>query len=221
MKKITFFALLLALTAGAVNAQKPIKATPLRQARPISNATVMHDSELIMTEKGVSKLVLGNKIRPESSMMPIYDHLEKGKELKNNQTLFLLMIKDKEVGQVIVDNNIITSLTISSPDVHLDNKIRRGMLLGEALGMDDVTANLVFDRRTKETNVVVKYREIRIVDFTVKDLSDKGLEKVKELEEAIAKKSVDKTEIENTIKLEPDDFNPDLRVTGFSVGKEF
>lgn len=221
MKKITAFALLLALTIGAVNAQKPQKASPIRQARPISSATVMHDNDLTMTEKGVSKLVLGNKIHPESSLMPIYEHMEKAKELKNNLTLYILMIKDKEVGQVILDKNIVTSLTISSPEVHLDNKIHRGMHLSEALGMEDVTANLVFNPSTKETNIVVKYHDIRIVDFTVKDLSDRGLEKVKELEDNMAKKSVDKTEIANTLKLEADDFNPELRITGFSIGKEF
>ena len=219
MKKITSIALLTVLLVGAAVAQKPVNRPISPMGRSINSMRIDKSADLVMNEKGLDKISLGSKFKPELSALPLYDHIEKAEESKKGENVIKLMAKDKEMGRVTVSDGVVSEIYLTSPDVHLENGIRRGMPMAEVLGMDEVTAELEYNPDNKEVMVVVKYHNISIECITEKDLSDQGLKKVSVLRKNIEKNEAGK-KASPVNRLKPDDINPELHVSGFKVTLE-
>lgn len=210
------------------NSKKQANTDPsVVQAEVEANAGV---KPFILTEDGVGSLKLKQPFKNMADTDErLYNKVKKEPYCDESSGMdficYTLYCDDVEVANFMLEKQLspIEELTVTSPYVSLENGVKIGMPLREALTKKGMKAMIMYDEMFDQGTVHIAYGKnlrINVVNEELDDLTEQT--KMKALAMTANGDLIKTSELEGkSIQLTPEDFKPEAKVTRFYIDRRF
>lgn len=210
------------------NSKKQANVDPsVVQAEVEANAGV---KPFILTEDGVGSLRMKHPFKNMSDTDEgLYNKVEKGTFYYEPAAMklqtYTLYCDDVEVANFMLEKQLspIEELTVTSPYVSLENGVKVGMPLREAVTKKGMEAMIMYDEMFDQGIVYIAYGKnlrINVVNEELDDLTEQT--KMKALAMTANGDLAKTSELEGkSIQLTPEDFKPEAKVACFYIDRRF